>query len=177
MQRKKIFTLVLAGLLTAISVVLKFWTIPITFMGGLAKELNFSPVIIMYAGILLGPFYGGVIGGITDVLGHFLKPFGAYLPWFTITNVLMGLLPGLLCKKKKPETFWQTLLPVGVTWTLCSAVFNNIILVALGFLPVKIALLRAVGTLLLIPVYNVLVFGLHGLTAPRYNAFLTSHSR
>ena len=112
MRRKALF-IAYGALLAAVSVVLKLYGIPIS-EGGFLKDLNLSPVVIMFSGITLGPVGGALVGAITDIMASLIRPLGAYVPWFTITSALMGLIPGLffLKRKKKKLTLTETDQPV-----------------------------------------------------------------
>ena len=59
----------------------------------------------MYAGIALGPVYGAIVGALTDILCTIIRPMGAYMPLFTLTNALMGILPALFFLKQHRHTF------------------------------------------------------------------------
>ena len=57
-----------------------------------------GPAIIMFASFLLGPIYGALIGGLSDILGYFVFDIKAY-PWYpsiTSTYILLGLMSGFL---------------------------------------------------------------------------------
>lgn len=54
--------------------------------------------IIIFASYLLGPIYGMLIGGLSDILGYFIFDIKAY-PWFptiTLTYVLLGFCAPIL---------------------------------------------------------------------------------
>ena len=55
MKNKATQTIVFAALLLTLAVVLKIFGIPVSLFGGLAKDINLSPVIILYSGMVLGP--------------------------------------------------------------------------------------------------------------------------
>lgn len=51
-----------------------------------------GPAIIIFASILLGPIYGGLVGGLSDILGYFIFDIKAF-PWFpsiTSTYFVLG---------------------------------------------------------------------------------------
>ena len=125
MQRVRIRRLVFGALLTALAVVLKsFLSIPVSMFGGLIKDINFSASIVMYAGIALGPVYGAIVGALTDILCTIIRPMGAYMPLFTLTNALMGILPALFFLKQHRHTFWKTLLSVATAQTCMLFLFQ-----------------------------------------------------
>ncbi len=160
LQRTRIRKLVFGALLTALAVVLKsFLGIPVSMFGGLIKDINFSASIVMYAGIALGPVYGAIVGALTDVLCTIIRPMGAYMPLFTLTNALMGILPALFFLRKKNHSFWKTLLAVGSAQLICSFCLNTLILILMG-MPGSVAWFRSVSAFILIPVHTAVIFAL-----------------
>lgn len=57
-----------------------------------------GPAIIIFASFLLGPIYGALIGGFSDILGYLIFDIKAYpyFPSITLTYVLLGFLAGVL---------------------------------------------------------------------------------
>lgn len=57
-----------------------------------------GPAIIIFASFLLGPIYGALIGGFSDILGYLIFDIKAYpyFPSITLTYVLLGLCSGIL---------------------------------------------------------------------------------
>ncbi|MGC8779220.1 MAG: folate family ECF transporter S component, partial [Candidatus Caldatribacteriaceae bacterium] len=47
------------------------------------------------SGVLFGPWVGGIVGALSDVVGFALSPLGPYLPHFTLTSALYGFIPGI----------------------------------------------------------------------------------
>jgi hypothetical protein len=39
---------------------------------------------------------GGLVGAIGDLIGYFINPIGAYMPHFTLTAALRGIIPGVI---------------------------------------------------------------------------------
>ena len=86
--------MVLSGVFIATSVVLtRFFGFML--FGGIVR-LSLGIVPIAMAGAILGPFYGGIVGALADLLGAVLFPQGAYFPGFTVTAFVQGLIPGLI---------------------------------------------------------------------------------
>ena len=50
--------------------------------------LSFVPVVM--GGMLYGPLGGAIIGGLGDMIGALLFPFGPYHPGFSVCGALMG---------------------------------------------------------------------------------------
>jgi ECF transporter S component (folate family) len=98
--------LVFASLLVAMSVVItRLFYFPIPTISGGKIIPYYGYFVIMFAGFLLGPSYGAAVGGVSDILGFFINPQGAFFPGFTLTSILVGLIPGLFYKKAKNNIF------------------------------------------------------------------------
>ncbi len=61
-------------------------------------KIGFSFVPIMVCGMMFGPLWGGVCGGLGDLLAAILIPVGVPHPMITVTAFLSGVLYGLLGK-------------------------------------------------------------------------------
>lgn len=155
----KLRGVIFSALLVAIAVVLKVYLgIPVNMFGGFIKDINLSPSVIMLAGIYMGPLYGGIVGGLTDILAFIIRPLGAYNPLFTITNILMGVIPGLFFMHNEEHSLKRVAVAVAVTQTICSFIVNTLILIILGYMPAKIAWFRALSTFVLLPVHIFIVY-------------------
>ena len=90
-------TLTQAGFLTAISIVLtRFVSVMIPLAGGLPTlRLGFGELPIIMSGLLFGPFVGGMVGLIADLIGAWAFPQGPFFPGFTLSSMLWGILPGI----------------------------------------------------------------------------------
>ena len=91
-------SLVFAGLLIAMEIILsRFVQIPIPYFE-LSKDrisLGFLPVAV--GGMLYGPFGGGLIAGLADILRAIILPQGGAInPLFTLTALSRGVLYGVL---------------------------------------------------------------------------------
>ena len=169
MRNKNLLKIILTALFTALAVVLKcFLGIPVNMFGGFIKDINLSTSIIMYTSIIFGPLYGGICGGLVDIIAFLIRPLGAYQPLFTVVNILFGVIPALFAKVLKEKPFVATLLKVTVTQVICSFILNTLILIVLGFMPPKIAWFRALSAFVLIPVHTVVVYSLVKATGPLY---------
>jgi ECF transporter S component (folate family) len=92
-------TITFTALLVALQVVLgNILQVPL-----MEKQYNFGFVPIAVAGALLGAPAAMIVGGLGDFLGAHLFPQGAYFPGFTLTNVLVGLVCGLVLYRRKPS--------------------------------------------------------------------------
>ncbi|MDD4291114.1 MAG: folate family ECF transporter S component [Clostridia bacterium] len=80
------------GVLTALAIVCNTFTI----MLAPNKALSFVYIPAFTAGIALGPIAGLIVGGLGDLLGHFIAPKGDFQPLITLSSALIGLIPGLV---------------------------------------------------------------------------------
>lgn len=114
MKRTK--TLVYLSVFTTLSIILtRLASIHILIGGVEAIRIGFGQLPVIMAGIYFGPGAGAVVGGLADFLGFFLNPMGPYLPHFTLTAILHGLLPGLIfhysSQPLRKRMFWSITIP------------------------------------------------------------------
>lgn len=95
---RNIRTLTGAALMTAATVVLDFFRIIISQ----SMEISFSFLGVALAGLLYGPYVGGLVGGMSDILEYIIKPSGAFFPGFTLNKILTGVIFGLFLYKQNP---------------------------------------------------------------------------
>ncbi len=105
--------LVFAGLLIAMEIILsRFVQIPIPYFE-ISKDrisLGFFPVAV--GGMLYGPFGGGLIAGLSDILRAILLPQGGAInPLFTLTALSRGVLYGVAFEK---STNWRSVFLVSL---------------------------------------------------------------
>jgi ECF transporter S component (folate family) len=87
------------GFLIALSIILtRIASIRIAIGGveGIRIGLGKFPVVL--GGIIFGPLAGGIIGGFSDLLGYIINPIGAYMPHFTLTSALTGIIPVVILR-------------------------------------------------------------------------------
>ncbi|NLP18101.1 MAG: folate family ECF transporter S component [Firmicutes bacterium] len=83
----------------ALGVILtRFASIRLTVMGIESIRIGMSGFPLIFAGLLFGPVAGGIVGALTDIIGFFMSPMGGYMPHFTLTAALTGILPALFLK-------------------------------------------------------------------------------
>lgn len=97
-QLKDVKTIVVLGLLVAVSLCLAEFSIRLTP----TLMITFSYLASAICGMFFGPVVGGLFGVITDNVKFFLAPSsGPYCPLFTINEVLAGIIYGVMfCKKE-----------------------------------------------------------------------------
>lgn len=152
MQANKTRLITYCAVLIAIAVVAKsFLGIPVTFAGVYAKSISIAPVVVMLAGIIAGPLYGGIVGAITDVICFVINPMGAYFPGYTLTMALYGIIPGFMIKDK--ITFVRVLITAVVTQIICSALLNTYWMNMVTGLTWEVLSVRLIGCFVSVPVY------------------------
>ncbi len=96
-KQKSLFKLVLCALFCAVSVVLsRFFSFNVW---NLSIGLSFLPV--MLSATICGSLWGGICGGVADLIGALLFPFGTYFPGFTAVAFFMGFIFGVAGKSCK----------------------------------------------------------------------------
>jgi len=97
------------GLLIALSIILtRVASLRIAIGGVEGIRIGLGRLPIILGGIIFGPLAGGLIGAFSDLLGYFINPIGAYMPHFTLTSALTGIIPAallILMKKNEPNVF------------------------------------------------------------------------
>lgn len=96
---------------------------------GPALRVSLSPAVIIFAGIVLGPLAGAVVGATSDVLVLLIRPVpGAYFPGFTLTFALYGLLGGLLYRGRRGDRPgpWQIAGSTALIQAALSALLNTL---------------------------------------------------
>jgi riboflavin transporter len=98
MKQTKIITPIFAALLAGIGIALFSFSYIIPLGGLPTIRIDFIAVPILIGGMLLGKWYGLLIGVIVDVVGFFTfgQAFGPYFIGFTINLALTGFIAGYI---------------------------------------------------------------------------------
>lgn len=149
-------TIVYSALLIALSVLLRrVLTVPLP-----VGILNFGGFPVVFAGLLMGPASGALVGGVSDVISAFLFPKGPYVPFFTITSMLTGIIPPLtitLMKQKNEATFISILIAVTLAQSITKLLLiPQIMFWCFGITPAITLFKGAIMELFHIPLYAVL---------------------
>ena len=87
----------ICGVLIALAIVAKlFLSTTVPFLGPGGMNIGLTGVFSAFPALLFGGVYGGVTSALCDIIGHFVKPDGAYIPWLSMTAFVGGFLKGLL---------------------------------------------------------------------------------
>lgn len=120
--KRSVEVLVILALLTALDVVMsRFLSINSTFF-----KLDTSFIPMMLGAYYFGAVGGAVVAGVGDFLGAILFPFGPYMPHFTISAALTGVIFGLALKGK--PSFTKCVLAVVPSQLVCSLILNSLFL-------------------------------------------------
>ena len=92
------------GLLIALSIILtRIASLRIAIGGVEGIRIGFGGLPIILGGLLFGPLSGGLVGAISDLLGYFINPMGVFMPHFTLTSALTGIIPALVLKLSQKD--------------------------------------------------------------------------
>ncbi|MFW5979924.1 MAG: folate family ECF transporter S component [Bacillota bacterium] len=145
------------GFLIALAIILtRVLSLRIAIGGVEGIRLGFGALPIIFAGIAFGPMAGGIVGALSDVLGFFISPMGAYMPHFTLTSFLTGFIPGLLVFYvfKENRKFTILMLAIGVGQLISSVILVPVFLQMLFGVPFEAVIIpRIVSQAIHIPVY------------------------
>ena len=114
-ELNKVKAITALAMLGAISLVIASYRIDI----GPFIRITFSSIPNQIAYYLFGPIVGGIFGGAMDILGFLIKPSGGYLPGFTLSAILGGVLYGMFFYKRK-MTLPRILLAQFVVMLVCN---------------------------------------------------------
>lgn len=115
--------LAIASMLLALSVILAYFAnISISFLGTNTIKVGFNVVPIVVAAILYGPVVAGIVGGLSDIIGYILAPMGGYIPGFTISMILVGIIYGIAFYREDVK------LPKIIVTEFIITIFINILL-------------------------------------------------
>ena len=148
--KQNIEMLVVLALLTALDVIMgRFLSINSTFF---KLDTSFIPMVI--AAYFYGPIGAMAVAGLGDFIGALLFPFGPYMPHFTISAAITGIIFGLALKGK--PNLIKVILAVVPSQIICSLMLNSLFLELLyGNV---IFWIRFVQTLLATPVQIIVTY-------------------
>ncbi len=156
------------ALLIALNVIIeRVFSLRIILGGVEGLRIGIGPLPVVFAGIFMGPLAGGLVGAVGDLVGFFIGTTGPYMPHFTLTAALRGVIPGLvilLAGRGRRE--------VGI-FPLFMAVAAMFVLVNILILPYFLEIL--IGTLRVVTVPAKIVEAV--VSIPAYTAFLFALGR
>ncbi len=90
-----LMNIVVTGMFIAVYMAIEALYIPVPF-----GRVNFAFLAIAAIGMLYGPSTAFLAGGICDILGHIVRPDGAFLPVYTFIGMLQGLIYGIILYRR-----------------------------------------------------------------------------
>lgn len=145
------------SLMIALNIVLtRVASIRIPIGGVEVVRIGFGGFPIIYSGIAFGPLAGGIVGAVGDIIGYWINPAGAYMPHFTLSAALTGIIPGLVLKPfdKSEYNFWHLILAIGIGQTITSIIMVPYFLNRLFDVPLIATIPgRIKGQIIHIPLY------------------------
>jgi len=105
------------ALFTVISILLtRLGSIRIAIFGVEGVRIGIGSLGIYMAAVSFGPLDGAIVGAIADLIGYWINPMGPYMPHFTITSALRGLIAGLVFFYifKRKWSFRNGLITIGI---------------------------------------------------------------
>lgn len=159
------------ALLIALNVVLtRIGSIRIGGGGVEIVRIGFGGYPVIFAGIVFGPLAGGIVGALGDIIGMIISPMGPYMPHFTISAALTGIIPGYImrnCTNYECKTSTKRLLiAIGVGQIITSIILVPYFMKVLFGVPFAVSLpSRLISQAITIPIYayvtKVLINRLH----------------
>ncbi len=96
--RLRVKDICILGLLVAITTVLAVYC---TFRIGIYNKIPLKFISVFVTALLYGPFYGGIVGAMGDLLNCLFAPSGMFLPQITVIEFLCGFVFGLFFYEKQ----------------------------------------------------------------------------
>ncbi len=161
MQQTRTRTLVYCALLVALSALLGGGlSIKSFVLGSYSLKIGFGVLPVLLAGVWFGPLWGGAVGALADLTQAMLFPMGAYMPWFSISGALFGVIPGL-CFLKTPEVRpLRAFIAVAAALLVTSVGVNTFLIVTLYGSPWEIIVARLITQAVMIPIHTALLLAL-----------------
>lgn len=143
-ELRNISCLAAVGVFIAIFVVLDgFGSIRI----GEFLKINFAYLALATIGMLFGPSVGLISGFACDLVGYFINPVGAFIPWFALITALEGMIYGVFLydfipyKRDGSKSLKQYFLQYGKIFLartavviICNLLLNTLALYRCGFI-------------------------------------------
>ena len=127
------------GLLMALSIILtRIASLRIAIGGVEGIRIGLGKLPIILGGIIFGPLSGGVIGAFSDIIGYIINPLGVYMPHFTLTSALSGMIPAfilILLKRKEESNVLQLGIAIAIGRIIISIILVPYFLYILFALP------------------------------------------
>lgn len=161
--------LVILSLMVSLNVVLtRFASVRIALGGVEGVRIGFGTFPTILTGLTMGPLAGAMVGAVGDVVGFVMYPMGAYLPHFTVTAALAGILPSMLWRTMgRQNRLLPVMAAIGGSQLVTSVIMVPVLLNHLFSLPMATTIPGATVSLMMVtPIYTMLFLRLHRAIAP-----------
>ncbi|NLC63011.1 MAG: folate family ECF transporter S component [Thermoanaerobacterales bacterium] len=152
--------IVYLALLISLNVVLtRIASIRFSIGGVESLRVGFGPFPVILAGITFGPAAGGIVGALGDIIGFTINPMGPFMPHFTLTAALTGMIPAFVIKlfKRPVPSSFQLFVAIFVGQFISGIILNPLFLQITFNMPVFATLPGKIITQALqIPAYTIL---------------------
>lgn len=118
MKKNQLFKIILTAVLVALNVILERFVPTYSVWN---NNISFGFITVAFAACYLGVPYAIAVGGLGDLIGAVIKPFGPYFVGYTITNMLVGLVLGVFLYKK------ATVLRISIATVINKLVFSLVV--------------------------------------------------
>lgn len=137
MNHKAIRKLVLSGLFAAITAVVTYFPVPFPIAHG---YINLGDCFVILSGLILGPAYGFLAGGIGSCLADLILGYASYAPATFIIKGVMAITVWLIAGNSKKS--------YGITRSILASITAEVVMV-LGYFAFELVLYGsgAVGSL------------------------------
>ncbi|MBZ2175710.1 folate family ECF transporter S component [Schnuerera sp. xch1] len=163
MRKIRMRNIAFYALLIALNVVLtRVASIRIGGGGTEIVRIGFGGLPVIFAGIIFGPLAGGIVGALGDIIGMIVSPMGPYMPHFTFTAALTGIIPGLVIRmfgeKISKTSFWKLVVAIGISQVITSIILIPLFMKILFSIPFAVTLPgRLIGQVVHIPLYAYMI--------------------
>lgn len=142
------------AMLIAINVILGYFSIPFSSY----LRVGFGFITAPAAAFLFGPFVGGAVALLSDIVSFIIKPTGAFLFTYTLNTGIAGMIYGMFLYRKN-LTFGRVLLCKLTVILAVNIILNSIALAptaANGLIGIFPA--RLIKNIILLPIQSLVVF-------------------
>lgn len=94
LKKMSVKELCTVAMLVAITVILSYISGYLRI--GPVSKFNISFISVYVAGAAFGPWVGGIVAAMADIVSFLANPTGPFMPWFTVIEFMGGFLFGLI---------------------------------------------------------------------------------
>ena len=94
LKKMSVKELCTVAMLVAITVILSYISGYLRI--GPVSKFNISFISVYIAGAAFGPWVGGIVAAMADIVSFLANPTGPFMPWFTVIEFMGGFLFGLI---------------------------------------------------------------------------------